>query len=181
MKEIANVSLPLLAIALLGCGGGGKIAQKPTAEAEGAAPPPEAYPRCDGLEGKAHEVWSPKIRSELDFSVRIYEGEILAADAELAVNRLDEFTKAWVERSAGACRKSSDAGTLEGEEYRALAMCLDRALEAQRVVIDAMKTGGKTAIAQAQTLPAAIKVCAGETIDASAATDMHDNPFGGKR
>ena len=173
--------MALAAIAAVGCGGAGK-AQEPAAAAEVAARQPEAtYPVCDGLGEKARAVWSPKIRSELDFSVRIYEGEILAADAELAVNRLDEFTKAWVERSAGACRKSSDAGTLEGEEYRALAMCLDRALEAQRVVIDAMKTGGKTAIAQAQTLPAAIKVCAGETIDASAATDMHDNPFGGKR
>jgi hypothetical protein len=169
--------LAIAAIALLGCGGAEK-AQKPTAEI--AAPQPATYPRCDSLEEKGQEVWSPKIRGELDFSVRIYNGEILAADAELAVNRLDEFTKAWIKTSADACRKHTDAGTLEGEEYGTLSACLDRALESQRVVIESMKTGGKAAIAQAQTLPESVKGCTGEAIDASATTDMRDNPFGGK-
>jgi hypothetical protein len=177
VKEIANICLPLLAIALIGCGGAGK-AQKPTTES--AATPQATYPRCAGLEERARQVWSPKIRGELDFSVRIYEGQILAADAERAVNRLDEFTKAWIKTSTDACRKHSDAGTVESDEYGTLSACLDRALESQRVVIESIKTGGKAAIAQAQTLPEVVKGCSGEAIDASATTDMRDNPFGGK-
>jgi len=169
--------LAIAAIALLACGGAGK-AQKPAGES--TATPQALYPRCVGIEERAEKVWSPKIRGELDFSVHIFNGEILAADAERAVNRLDEFTKAWIQASTDACRKHSDAGTVEGDEYGTLSACLDRALESQRSVIESMKTGGKAAIAQAQTLPAAVKGCSGEAIDASAATDMRDNPFGGK-
>ena len=198
MKEIANICFPMLVLVALGCGGAGKAAQsaqsaqpvqpaqpaQPAADAEVAAgdevasPSKAIDPRCAGLEGKARQVWSPQIRGELDFSVRIFEGEILAADAELAVNRLDEFTSAWIEASEGACRKHADGGTLEGGEHRALAACLERALETQRTIIAAMKTGGKTAIAQAQTLPEVIRRCSGENVGAGATTDMRDNPFG---
>jgi hypothetical protein len=187
-----------LALALLGCGGAGKVAQsaQPEQTAQPAQPAQPAVgaevaaggggavtaidPRCAGLDGEARAVWSAKIRGELDFSVRIFEGEILAAEAELAVDRLDEFTSAWVEASEGACRKHAEAGTLDGEEHRALAACLDRALETQRAIIAAMKTGGKTAIAQAQTLPEVIRRCSGENVGAGATTDMRDNPFGGE-
>lgn len=189
-----------LALALLGCGGAGKAAQpvqpeqpaqleqpeqpaagaEVTAGDEVAAPSKAIDPRCAGLEGRARAVWSPTIRGELDFSVRIFEGEILAAEAELAVDRLDEFTSAWIEASEGACRTHAEAGTLGGEEHRALAACLDRALETQRAIIAAMKTGGKTAIAQAQTLPEVIRRCSGENVGAGATTDMRDNPFGGE-
>lgn len=175
MGHLGNGSalFALAAVALSACGGG---AGPPPA----APPPPDPYARCAGFEEKAASVWSPQIRGGLDFSVRIYNGEILAADAELAVNRLDEFTAAWVETATGACRRHADAGTLDGDDYGSLTACLDLALESQRVVIDAMKTGGKTAIAQAQTLPGSIKVCKGEAVDEAATTDMRDNPFGGK-
>ena len=178
-RKTAAGLIPIALLAALGCGG-------PTGSAKPAAvaPPPEppsSYPACAGLEDEAHAVWSPKIRDGLDFSVRIFEGEILAADAELAVNRLDEFTAAWITLASRQCKKHSDGGTLDGEEYRRLTACLGRALETQRVVIDGMKTGGKLAIAQAQTLPEAVKGCAGEAIGAGATTDMRGNPFGGSR
>jgi len=179
MRTAIKTTVGLILIALaaaLGCGGANEGAEP----AAVAAPPPPPYPSCAGLEEKAHGVWSPKIRDGLDFSVRIFEGEILAADAELAVNRLDEFTAAWVTLASRQCKKHSDGGTLDGDDYRGLTACLDRALETQRVVNDGMKTGGKMAIAQAQTLPEAVKRCAGAPIDAKATTDMRDNPFGGK-
>jgi hypothetical protein len=177
MRRATARLLPIAVVAALGCGGAKESAKPVTSTAE---PPPQAYPACAGLEEKAHGVWSPKIRDQLDFSVHIFEGKILAADAELAVNRLDEFTSAWLTLASRQCKKHSDGGTLDGGEYRGLTACLDRALETQRSVIDAMRTGGKTAIAQAQTLPETVKGCAGEAIGASATTDMRANPFGDK-
>ena len=174
--------MALAAIAALGCGGAGQGAEpaaKTVAPEPAAALAPAPAPGCAGIEARAREVWSPKIRGELDFSVRIYQGEILAAEAELAVNRLDEFTSAWIEASEGACRSAAEAGEPEGGAHRALSECLDRALETQRAVIGAMKTGGKIAIAQAQTLPEAIRRCSGEQVGPGATTDMRDNPFGG--
>jgi hypothetical protein len=176
-RRILAGMIPIAVVAALGCGGAKESAKPVTAT---APPPPSAYPACAGLEEKAHGVWSPKIRDQLDFSVHIFEGKILAADAELAVNRLDEFTSTWLTLASRECQSHSDEGTLDGDDYRGLTACLDRALETQRSVIDAMKTGGKTAIAQAQTLPETVKGCAGEAISASATTDMRANPFGGK-
>jgi hypothetical protein len=164
------IALVLAGFAALACGGG-KV------EAPPPAPPADPYAPCAAFEQRAREVWSPQIRGQLDLSVHIFQGEILAADAELAVNRLDEFTAAWIDAATGACRSHLDAGTLESDAYRALAACLDGALASQRAVVDAVKVGGKAAIAQAQTLPETIKGCSGQAIGASAATDMRDNPF----
>jgi len=164
------------AVAWIGCGGA--IDAPPQQNDPGADGGPD-YPQCHELEARARKIWGPEIRGELDFSVRIYQGEILAAEAELAVNRLDEFTSAWIEASEGACRSAAEAGEPEGGAHRALSECLDRALETQRAVIGAMKTGGKIAIAQAQTLPEAIRRCSGEQVGPGATTDMRDNPFGG--
>jgi len=176
VKKTAADLIPIALLAALGCGGANE-GVKPAAVTS-PPPQPSSYPACTGFQEKAHGVWSPKIRGELDFSVRIFEGEILAADAELAVNRLDEFTSAWVTLASRECESHSDGGTLDGDDYRGLTACLDQALEMQRSVIEGMKTGGKTAIAQAQTLPEAVKGCAGEPIDAKATTDMRGNPFG---
>jgi hypothetical protein len=166
------------AVAWIGCGGA--IDAPPQQNDPGADGGPD-YPQCHELEARARKIWGPEIRGELDFSVRIFEGEILASDAELAVNRLDEFTEAWVKLAVGACESHAAAGTLEGEEYTSLLRCLAQALETQRAIIDAMRTGGKAAIAQAQTLPEAVRVCSGEASAEGVTVDMRDNPFGGRR
>lgn len=172
--------VPLLGIVLSVAGGcGGTQKKEPVVAAP--APPRDPYAACANFETRANEVWSLQIRDEMDFSVRIYKGEIQAVDAELAVNRLDEFTKKWIEISTNLCRNHTDAGTLDSEEYRATNDCLSRALDTQRSVINAVRSGGKLAIAQAQTLPSTIKSCTGEEEDENAATDMRDNPFGKKR
>ena len=123
--------------------------------------------RCGSIEEMAHSVWSDQILSKLDFSVKIYNGEMQAADAELAVSRLNAFTERWIAMRRLACEEGT-------EERTELLDCMDEALQTQRVVVTDMETGAKMAVAQAQTLPELLNKC--DASDARA-SDMRDNPF----
>jgi len=130
------------------------------------APAPQPGP-CDLIEDKAHAVWGPKILDTLDFSVKIYEGDMHASDAELAVTRLNDFTSRWIEMRTFVCA----AG---GPEMEEILDCLDHALMVQKVIVTDMRSGVKMAFAQAQSLPETLKRCEEGEGEAS---DMKTNPF----
>jgi hypothetical protein len=74
---VAVVSIAVVATLGGGCGG-----KSPAPVVAGLRDP---YAACADFEARALTVWNPQIRDEMDFSVHIFNGEILASDAELAV------------------------------------------------------------------------------------------------
>ncbi len=100
---------------------------------------------CDAYEVRAAEVWNPQIRGNVDFSVKIYAGEITAADAEWLATQMDRFTLAWVRLGRASCEARFETGALSQDDYAVRVSCFDSALEYQQVVVSTLATSGRDA------------------------------------
>lgn len=177
MRQLTPILLVLAIAATPGCGarsstGGGAEPGDPSgvAATELATGGP-----CDGIEARAATVWNAQIRGEVDFSVKIYAGEITAADAEWLATRMDRFTLAWIRLSRTSCAAHFEEGALDAEEYAARARCFDAALEQQREVVATLETSGRDAGNDMDGLFAELARCVpGEE---SPELDIRGNPF----
>jgi hypothetical protein len=180
----ARLSISVALILTLGCGAGaGSGARSPAADAPPRATAGEQQPPagpCDDLEARAAAVWNPQIRGDVDFSIKIYAGEITAADAEWLATRMDRFTLAWVRLGRATCAARFDEGTLTEDEYAGRVSCFDAALEQQREVVATLETSGRDAGNDMDALFGQLSACVPE--DASPELDIRGNPFkrGGK-
>ena len=130
---------------------------------------------CDAYETQAAEVWNPQIRGNVDFSIKIYAGEITAADAEWLATQMDRFTLAWVRLGRASCEARFETGTLSQGDYATRVSCFDSALEHQRVVVSTLATSGRDAGNDMDDLFAKLAHCVPD--DASPDLEIRTNPF----
>ena len=140
--------------------------------------PPSSDP-CDAYEVRAAEVWNPQIRGNVDFSVKIYAGEITAADAEWLATQMDRFTLAWVRLGRASCEARFETGTLSQDDYAVRVSCFDSALEYQQVVVSTLATSGRDAGNDMDDLFAKLAHCVPD--EASPELEIRTNPFKRKR
>ena len=136
--------------------------------------PPHSGP-CDAYETRAAEVWNPQIRGNVDFSVKIYAGEITAADAEWLATQMDRFTLAWVRLGRASCEARFETGTLLQDDYTVRVSCFDSALEYQRVVVSTLATSGRDAGNDMDDLFFKLAHCVPD--EASPELKIRTNPF----
>jgi hypothetical protein len=159
----------------------------------GRQPPPTGNPpdACAALERQATSVWNTDVQADLSFSVRIYRGDLEAADAELVVSRLNRFTRQWITAREAACRRR-EAGAITDDEHGQAVSCLSSALELEREVIDLARTDTRAAVWKSALLDDRLAGCGGgrpaatPLSDAGAdepatAPELKTNPFGGKK
>ena len=130
---------------------------------------------CDAYETRAAEVWNPQIRENIDFSVKIYAGEITAADAEWLATQMDRFTLAWVRLGRASCEARFEIGTLSETDHDARVSCFDSALEHQRGVVSTLATSGRDAGNDMDALFAELARCVPD--EASPELEIRTNPF----
>ncbi len=144
-----------------------------TADTADTEPPPGDP--CDAYEARATEVWNPQIRGNVDFSVKIYAGEITASDAEWLATQMDRFTLAWVRLGRASCEARFETGALSQGDYAARVICFDSALEHQRVVVSTLATSGRDAGNDMDDLFAKLAQCVPD--EASLELEIRTNPF----
>jgi hypothetical protein len=136
---------------------------------------PSSSDPCDVYETRAAEVWNPRIRGNVDFSVKIYAGEITAADAEWLATQMDRFTLAWIRLGRASCEARFETDTLSQDDYAAWVICFDSALEHQRVVVSTLATSGRDAGNDMDDLFAKLAQCVPD--EASPELEIRTNPF----
>ena len=136
---------------------------------------PSPVDPCDAYETRAAGVWNPQIRGNVDFSVKIYAGEITAADAEWLATQMDRFTLAWVRLGRASCEAHFETGSLSQDDYAARVSCFDSALEHQRVVVSTLATSGRDAGNDMDDLFAKLAHCVPD--EASSELEIRTNPF----
>ena len=136
---------------------------------------PSPVDPCDAYETRAAGVWNPQIRGNVDFSVKIYAGEITAADAEWLAMQMDRFTLAWVRLGRASCEAHFESGSLSQDDYTARVSCFDSALEHQRVVVSTLATSGRDAGNDMDDLFAKLAHCVPD--EASPELEIRTNPF----
>ncbi len=143
----ATLGLSSFLIILLGCGSAQVIpSQDPCAEPSGGAA----------------SVWNAEVRNDLNLSVRILNGEIEAAEAELVTDRLNQFTTDWEILRDATCRDHHEHQAITPAEHDVVMACLDTALEDFRAVVDALKAGDKAIGEELETLHTVLDQCRGD-------------------
>jgi len=182
MRYFSMILLTAFVAANGGCGASNATGagDDTTSEAPFAIPavadtePPRSGP-CDAYEAGATVVCNPQIRVNVDFSVKIYPGEITAADAEWLATQMDRFTLAWVRLGRASCEARFETGTLPQSDYSARVNCFDSALEHPQVVVSTLATSGRDAGNDMDDLFAKLAHCVPD--DASPELEIRTNPF----
>ncbi len=179
MRHFRMILLTVVVAANGGCGASNATGtgDETTSEATPATADTELPPSgpCDAYEARATEVWNPQIRGNVDFSVKIYAGEITASDAEWLATQMDRFTLAWIRLGRASCEARFETGTLSQDGYAAWVICFDSALEHQRVVVSTLATSGRDAGNDMDDLFAKLAQCVPD--EASPELEIRTNPF----
>lgn len=92
---------------------------------------------CAVYKNAAEEIWGYKVQVELNLSVLIYDGVIVAADAEQLINHMNGFNEGWKERFASLC-KHQKKGKLADGQYDKGATCLKQLLDVQKDYVNGL-------------------------------------------
>ena len=73
-------------------------------------------------------IWNDEALKKLDLTVRIYKGELNAADGERIVSELNTLSARWISRRTDACQAYNRDTTISDPDHERLVGCLDTAL-----------------------------------------------------
>ena len=127
---------------------------------------------CARLHDQAEAVWNLNTRTELDIPVRIFDGQLAAADAEHVVSQLDRFTVDWILLSETVCKQRASNQGETSRDYRTVMGCLNAVLNKQEDIIRELKNGDSSALPQIDTLHPNLVQCYPELY-----ATIRKNPF----
>lgn len=137
----------------IGCGG---------AQKNEAVPVPE--PRaCHALGGDNTDLWSDKVRTELELVVRVFEGTLRPADAESVTEGFKSLASEWDAASQELCDSYQASNSMTKRQYRAAQECLERIASDTQQLIEAIGGGAIDRTSEIDVLRAQISTCLDES------------------
>jgi hypothetical protein len=130
---------------------------------------------CDLYQDAADKIWSYRIQADLNLAVQIYEGKIVAGDAENLIRLLDEFTSGWKERFKALC-KNARKDYLAPGQYDSATRCLSDLLVSQKDYVNSLFHEGNFIVEEATELNQQLDSC-DDTLIPRGEKSMKDNPF----
>ncbi len=112
---------------------------------------PRVIEPCDSFDSRVDEIWNDEVLEELGLTIKIYNGELGALDAEQIVTQMNSFSKEWVTLRNSACKNHNEPDSLSDDQYRRIVDCLDKALSDLEGRITEFKGGDVTALDSIKT------------------------------
>jgi len=131
---------------------------------------------CTIFQSASEAIWSYQIQSDLNLAVNIYEGRLAAGDAEILVNSMDAYAKAWRDRFARLCADRNGDRVLAEGQFESGVSCLRAALTRQKDYVNRLFHEGVFKLPE-EDLPLALVTSCDETLAPAGDRALRDNPF----
>ncbi|MBN2341626.1 MAG: hypothetical protein JXR45_09060 [Deltaproteobacteria bacterium] len=86
---------------------------------------------CNRYTDAAEQIWGYRVQADLQLSVQIYQGKILAADAEGLMTQMNLFIDGWTARFEKLCA-DDERDALAATQFLEGATCLKELLDVQK-------------------------------------------------
>ncbi|MBN2525626.1 MAG: hypothetical protein JXR76_04470 [Deltaproteobacteria bacterium] len=130
---------------------------------------------CSQHEDAANSIWSYSIQARLNLAVQVYEGKIVAADAERLTTQLNQFSTEWKARFAQLC-KYNDMQYLAPLQYQDAAKCLSELLNLQKNYVNNLFMQQNFSLDETADLMSHLTDC-DAVLEPKGKKAMKDNPF----
>lgn len=130
---------------------------------------------CEHYEEAAEKIWSYRIQAELNLAVKIYEGKIVAGDAENLIRLLDEFSAKWKNRFRTLCENAQKDYLAPGQ-YEAATRCLSDLLDRQKDYVNSLFHEANFVVEEAAVLNENLGNC-DDALVPRGEKSMKNNPF----
>jgi hypothetical protein len=130
---------------------------------------------CEHYEEAAEKIWSYRIQADLNLAVKIYEGKIVAGDAENLIRLLDEFSSEWKNRFRTLC-ENAQKNYLAPGQYEAATRCLSDLLDRQKDYVNSLFHETNFVVEEAGSLNEHLGNC-DDALVPRGEKSMKNNPF----
>lgn len=189
MKRLLILPIQLGLIFVFGCG---PTTQAPLNDAVGDEPIDTGEPipevvknelvidgegttECGAYKDAAHNIWSYDVQTQLNFSVQIYEGKIVAGDAEQLIKYMDAFTAGWLDRFEKLCGHF-DQEMLASGQFVECANCLRQLLDIQKDYVNVLFFERVFSLEAASQISSQLSFC-DVKLEPRGEKALKDNPF----